>query len=53
MSTLAIGLETTFLEKLQWLEEAENLVLAMRAGREKMGRSKKPAKRKSQRGRSA
>ena len=46
-STLALGLETTFLEKLQWLEEAENFVLAMRAGREKMARSKKSPKRKS------
>lgn len=54
MSTLAIGLETTFLEKLQWLEEAENFVLAMRGGRAKMAAaSRRLPKRKSKQGRSA
>ena len=32
---LLIGLETTFREKLKWLEEAETLTLAMRASRER------------------
>ena len=41
MSTLALGLRTTFLEKLEWLEEAEDLVLEMRAGREKMASGEK------------
>jgi hypothetical protein len=31
---LLLGLETTFREKLEWLEEAENLVLQIRVGRE-------------------
>ena len=31
---LAIGLETTFREKLEWLEEAETLTLRMCQGRE-------------------
>lgn len=51
MSTLALGLETTFLEKLQWLEEAENFVLAISAGRKKMAGSKKSSKHKSKRNR--
>lgn len=29
-----IGVQTTFREKLEWLEEAETLTLAMRAARE-------------------
>ncbi len=32
--TLLIGLQTTFREKLEWLEEAETLTLQMRAARE-------------------
>ncbi len=31
---LLIGLQTTFREKLEWLEEAETLILALRASRE-------------------
>lgn len=32
---LLLGLTTTFREKLEWLEEAENLTLQLRASREK------------------
>jgi hypothetical protein len=32
---LLLGLTTTFREKLEWLEEAETLSLALRAGRER------------------
>lgn len=32
---LLIGLETTFREKLEWLEEAETLSLSFRASRER------------------
>ena len=35
LHTLLIGLTTTFREKLEWLEEAETLILEMRAAREK------------------
>ncbi len=35
LSTLLLGLQSTFREKLEWLEEAETLTLQMRAGREK------------------
>jgi len=34
LHTLLIGLQTTFREKLEWLEEAETLTLALRASRE-------------------
>ena len=34
MSTLLLGLQTTFREKLEWLEEAETVALRLRAGRE-------------------
>ena len=33
LSTLRLGLETTFREKLEWLEAAEDLVLQLRANR--------------------
>ena len=33
LSTLRLGLQTTFREKLEWLEEAETLALRWRAGR--------------------
>jgi hypothetical protein len=33
LHTLLIGLQTTFREKLEWLEEAENLTLRFRVGR--------------------
>lgn len=36
LHTLLMGLKTTFREKLQWLEEAQKLTLAMRAAREKI-----------------
>ena len=35
LHTLLIGLQTTFREKLQWLEEAETLTLQLRASRER------------------
>ncbi len=35
MSTLRLGLQSTFREKLEWLEEAETLTLRLRAAREK------------------
>jgi hypothetical protein len=34
MHTLLMGLQTTFREKLEWLEEAETLALQFRANRE-------------------
>ena len=34
MATLLIGLQTTFSEKIQWLEEAETLALRFQAARE-------------------
>ena len=37
--TLLIGLETTFREKLEWLEEAETLALSFRASRERARRN--------------
>jgi hypothetical protein len=44
LQTLLIGLKTTFREKLEWLEEAEELTLQLRAGRE---RTIAPAKEES------
>jgi len=38
LHTLLLGLQTSFREKLEWLEEVETLTLRMRAGRE--GRQK-------------
>ena len=35
MHSLLMGLHTTFREKLIWLEEAEDLTIAMRAARKK------------------
>lgn len=47
MSVLAVGLTTTFREKLEWLEEAETLILEMRAAKEKLLKQKrKRSKRK-------
>lgn len=34
LQTLLIGLETTFREKLEWLEQAEDISLSLRASRE-------------------
>lgn len=36
LHTLLMGLESTFPEKIAWLEEAENLTIAMAAGRERL-----------------
>jgi hypothetical protein len=41
---LAIGLETTFREKLEWLEEAETLTLRLRANRESHSLTNDPPK---------
>ena len=41
MSTLLLGLTTTFREKLEWLEEAETLAMQFRANR-KRSRARKP-----------
>jgi hypothetical protein len=34
LHTLLLGLQTSFREKLEWLEEAETLTLQLRASRE-------------------
>jgi hypothetical protein len=34
LHTLLLGFYSTFREKLEWLEEAENLTLQLQAGRE-------------------
>ncbi|MEP6809957.1 MAG: hypothetical protein ABI992_06920 [Chthoniobacterales bacterium] len=39
LHTLLIGLQTTFREKLEWLEEAETLTLRFRANRERAQRA--------------
>jgi len=39
--TLLLGLQSTFREKLEWLEEAETLTLQLRASREQ-ARTRKP-----------
>ena len=39
LHTLLIGLETTFREKLEWLEGAEALTLQFRASRERKKRA--------------
>jgi len=38
MSTLLLGLQTTFREKLEWLEEAETLALRLRMNRKAANR---------------
>jgi len=43
LHTLLMGLQSTFPEKLTWLEEAENLTIAMAAGREKLKVSNHPS----------
>ena len=40
LHTLLLGLQTTFREKIEWLEEAETLALQLRAGREKQNTAK-------------
>jgi hypothetical protein len=44
LHTLLLGLQTTFREKLEWLEAAETLTLQLRAGREKARTRKSPAR---------
>ncbi len=44
LHTLLLGLETTFREKLEWLEEAETLTLSLRASRERQQREAEEAK---------
>ncbi len=43
LHTLLQGLQSTFREKIEWLEEAENLTLAMAASREKLRQAKTAA----------
>ena len=40
MSTLLLGLQTTFREKLEWLEKAETLTLQLRASREQAAKGR-------------
>jgi hypothetical protein len=40
LSTLLLGLQSTFREKLEWLEEAETLMLQLRASREQARKRK-------------
>lgn len=42
LSTLRLGLLSTFREKLEWLEEAETISLRFRASREAAARKLKP-----------
>jgi len=42
LSTLLLGLKTTFREKLEWLEEAETLTLQLHAAREAHKKSTPP-----------
>jgi hypothetical protein len=44
MSTLLLGLQASFREKLEWLEEAETLTLQLRASREQARTRKSPAR---------
>jgi hypothetical protein len=44
LHTLLLGLQSTFREKLEWLEEAETLTLRLRASREKARSRKSPAR---------
>lgn len=44
MNTLLQGLQITFREKLEWLEEAETLALQLRASREKTRKRKAPGR---------
>jgi hypothetical protein len=45
LHTLLLGLQTSFREKLEWLEEAEALTLQLRANREE--KKKLPTKRRT------
>ena len=44
MSTLLLGLQSTFREKLEWLEEAETLTLQLRASWKRTRARKSPAR---------
>ena len=44
LHTLLLGLQSTFREKLEWLEEAETLTLRLRASREQARTRKSPAR---------
>ena len=44
MSTLLLGLQASFRENLEWLEEAEALTLQLRASREQARTRKSPAR---------
>ncbi len=44
LHTLLLGLQSTFREKIEWLEGAETLTLCLRASREK---NRKPPEKKS------
>jgi len=44
MSTLRLGLQSTFREKLEWLEEAKTLTLQLHASREQAQTRKSPAR---------
>jgi hypothetical protein len=46
LSTLLLGLQTSFREKLEWLEEAETLTLHLRASRERAARKSKSTRKK-------
>lgn len=43
LHTLLLGLKSTFREKLEWLEDAENLTLQLRAAREAAASTPKAA----------
>jgi len=40
LHTLLLGLQSTFREKLEWLEEAETLTLRLRASREQAAKGR-------------
>ncbi len=44
LHTLLLGLQASFREKLEWLEEAETLTLRLRASREQARTRKSPAR---------
>jgi hypothetical protein len=46
LHTLLMGLQSSFREKLEWLEEAETLALKMRAGQEQSEGGPQGAERK-------
>jgi hypothetical protein len=48
LHTLLLGLTTTFREKLEWLEEAETMILEMRAAQVRLAGPQGTAKNKNQ-----